>query len=349
MKIAVICPSNIIYMPYLTNYKKVLKEKKIDYTIINWDRFHIENDHKKITYRDKKVGHGRNYFDYLKYKNFIIKELEQVQYDKIIVFTLQLSHFLKRYLLDNYKGKYIIDIRDYNKIFKFSSFKKLINNSVFTVISSYGYKEWLPISDKYIINHNTSINTIEKLRPLDIKFRKDKINIYNIGVIRHWSINTILIEKFKNSNKFNLGFYGEGTINERIENYISSNKIKNVYVEGRYEKQEEERIYNQADLINMLLSNKRLNSRTCLSNRLYNSSLYGKPMIVFKGSYLGEIIQKYNLGLVLDSFEDIEGKIINYIENFNKMEYDKGRVNFWNRVLIENNQFIEMLSSFIND
>ena len=47
-------------MPYVDNYEKVLKENNIDYTIINWDRFQIEDANSEFKYRDKKIGHQKN-------------------------------------------------------------------------------------------------------------------------------------------------------------------------------------------------------------------------------------------------------------------------------------------------
>ena len=145
MKIALICPSNMLYMPYVDNYEAILKANEINYTIVNWDRFSIEKESEFI-YRDKKIGHQRNYFDYYKYYRFVLKILKNNRFDKVIVFGLQMAYFLNKYLIKNYKGNYIIDIRDYNKIIKIFNPAKIIKNSAVTVISSPGYKQWLPES-----------------------------------------------------------------------------------------------------------------------------------------------------------------------------------------------------------
>lgn len=55
MKIALICPSVILYMPYVSNYEVILKNKNIDYDIINWDRFHIEDKDSHLKYSHKNV------------------------------------------------------------------------------------------------------------------------------------------------------------------------------------------------------------------------------------------------------------------------------------------------------
>nr|WP_315362829.1 hypothetical protein [Cytobacillus firmus] len=347
MRVALICPSNMLYMPYVNNYKKILDEANVEYRIVYWDRFNSEISNGINVYRDNKIGHQRNYFDYLKYKRFIIKQLEETKYDKIIVFTLQLGYFLKNYLIKNFKGKYIFDIRDYNQIFKIHKFRRIIDNSNFTVLSSPGYKLWLPTSSKYIINHNTTVSDLNELRPIDVKI-KSKINISTIGVIRHWDINIDLVSKLKNSNIFNLIFHGQGTINDRLREFVEVNKVENVKVYGRYEKEDEENLYRSTDLVNTLLYNNNPNCKSLLANRLYNSVVFGKPMLSLNGTFMAEQIKKYNLGLVLSSLEDIQDEIVDYMNQFNKTEFEIGRVNFLKEVIKDNENFKHRLKEFIS-
>lgn len=345
MKIALICPSNIFSMPYVISYEKFLKDKNINYVIINWDRLQIEEPNNAFKYRDKKKGHQRKFWDYVKYKKFVLNILKKEKFDKVIIFTLQLSYFFKDYLMKQYKEKYILDIRDYNKIFKFYKFKKLIDNSSFTVISSPGYKMWLPKSEKYVINHNTTFRKIDDLEPLKIEWNNKKISIYTIGIIRHWDVNINLVNQLKNNEEYKLIFHGEGTINDDLKKYVKDQKIKNVQVFGRYNKEEEKNIYKNATLINIMLYDD-INSKGVLANRLYNSVVFGKPMLTLKGTYLADQVEQYNLGLVLDSFEEMEHKINNYLNYFNADNYEKGRVEFFQKVIEDNNYFFENLHYF---
>lgn len=346
MKVALVCPSNMLYMPYVNNYIKILDDLDIDYTIINWDRFSSENNEYGFVYRDKKIGHQRNYYDYFKYKVFVLNKLREIKFDKVIVFTLQLGYFFKRYLIDNYKDKYIFDIRDYNKIFKFSNFKTLIDLSYLTVISSPGYKTWLPNSNKYIVNHNTSVTSLKELRPIREIVVGESINISTIGVIRHWDVNIDFVSKLKNKKNFNLVFHGEGTINEKLENYIKEHNINNVQVYGRYRKEDEGKLYGNTDLINILLYDD-INSNGVLANRLYNSAIYGKPVLSLKGTYLSKQIEKYKLGLVLNSLDDIGNSIKKYLDKFDKKSYENGRKNFFESVIRENNEFKIQIEEFV--
>ena len=111
-------------MPYLDNYLCVLSKIGIDYDLIVWDRFKIDNFN-LFTYQDKKIGHKREFFDYYKYSIYIKNILKKNEYEKCIIFGIQLSYFLSNYLSKFYKDNYIIDIRDYNILTHTFTFKKV--------------------------------------------------------------------------------------------------------------------------------------------------------------------------------------------------------------------------------
>lgn len=345
MKIALMCPSNMLYMPYVKSYEQLLIEQNIDYDIFNWDRFHMEQISEN-TFRDKKIGHQRGFRDYLKYKKFLEKRLDSSDYDKIIVFGIQLSYFLKQ-VLAKYKKNYIIDIRDHNKILRFFNLRNLIEYSAFTVISSPGYKEWLPESNKYVINHNTQISSLNELKEIS-SFNMEEICISNIGALNEMEINVRFIDSLKNRQNFKLNFHGEGIINNNIISYIESNRITNVFVTGRYHKKDEEKLYKNSDLVNILLTNEGINNKTALPNRLYNAIIYGKPLITFEGIYTSELVSKYNLGIVINSLVDMDQKIIDYFKHLDFNEFSMGRKEFITKVIYDNALFVNKLRVFIS-
>lgn len=346
MKIALICPSNMLYMPYVKNYEQILIEQNIYYDIINWDRFQME-EISDNTFRDKKKGHQRNFYDYLKYKKFLVNHLSINDYDKIIVFGIQLSYFLKKFIQNKYKDKSIIDIRDHNMILNFFKIERIIECSTFTVLSSPGYTEWLPKSNKYLINHNTHISSINELKERT-RFNQEEICIANIGALNELKINTIFINSLKNNINFRLNYHGEGNVNKDLISYLKANEIKNVFVTGRYDKEEEGKFYENGDLINVLRANNGINNRTALPNRLYNAILYGKPLLTFEGSYLAEVISKYHLGIVITSFNNIVQELLDYIKQVDLKAFNEGRENFLTKAIEDNILFSEELRRFIS-
>ena len=318
MKVALICPSNMLYMPYVENYTNILNETGTDYNIINWDRFKIEKE-SEFTYKDFKVRHQRNFFDYFKYSRFVLNILKKHNYDKIIVFGIQLVFFINKYLIKHYRDNYVIDIRDYNRIINFFDIKKAIDNSTFTVLSSPRYKHWLPTCNNYVENHTTKIDSLDELKEIQPFYLSNcnKISVGSIGSLRDIRINLEFIQSLKDSKIIQLNFHGEGDNDNYILRYLSEHDIENVNLTGRYTRDEEESLYSKNEIINVLRYNDGINNKTALPNKLYNSAIYGKPMLAFEGTYLAEIIKKYNLGIVVDSFDNIEKKIIDYIKNIN--------------------------------
>ena len=346
MKIALICPSNMLYMPYVDNYTKVFDELDADYSLINWDRFKIEKD-SKLTYRDSKIGHQRSFLDYFKYSRFVLNILKKNNYDKVVVFGIQLVFFLKRHLIKEYRDKYIIDIRDHNRIIKYFNIEKTIEHSNFTVLSSPGYKEWLPESNNYVINHNTqieSLNELKEVKPFDLS-SSNEISVGCIGALRDYKINIDFIESLKNNEIVKLNYHGEGNINQGISKYLLEHGIENVNLTGRYDKEEEPELYKKNNIINVLRYNDGINNKTALPNRLYNAVIYGKPMLAFEGTYLSEIIKGYNLGLIIKDFDIIERKVVVYMENFDFELYKNNRYLFFGSVIKENEEFHNKIKS----
>lgn len=348
MRVAFICPSNMLYMPYVENYKEILKQMGVDIQIINWDRFNIE-DSSEFVYRDSKLGHQRGFFDYYKYSKFITILLKKHNFDRVIIFGVQLTFFMKRILLTNYSNKFIIDIRDHNKIIKYFNLKKIIDKSDFTVVSSPAYREWLPKSNKYVICHNASLKSLKKTQEFtNLCLPAEKISIGCIGALRDYQVNIDLIDSLMNSDVIKLNYHGKGDINDNVLRYLDENNIHNVSLTGKYDQAEEKELYHKNDIINVLRYNDDINNKTALPNRLYNAVLYGKPLLGFEGTYLSEVIKEYHLGLVINSFINTEGIIIDYVNNFNVEIYKKGRILFFESVLNENNHFYIKLKNFIN-
>lgn len=349
MKIALIGPSNLLYMPYVNNYTKILNDIEIEYDIINWDRFNIKNENVAYQYKDNKYGHQRNLLDYYKFSRFVTRILKKGKYKKVIIFGIQLTFLLKNILIKDYSNEYIIDIRDRNKIIKFFNISKIINHSIATVLSSQGYKSWLPDSNKYITNHNTQIDTLDDLKNKNGVVRNNKkISLSFIGAVRDYKVNIKLIDSLKNSSNINLFFHGEGPANEMLLEYIKTHKVENAYVTGRYKGYQEDALYESSDLINVLRYNEGINNRTALPNRLYKSVIYGKLLVALPGTYLSKLISEYELGLVLNALENVEQQIINYISEFDKNKYEKKRRVFMKRIITENKEFRNLIITLKN-
>ncbi|TXD50335.1 MULTISPECIES: glycosyltransferase family 4 protein [unclassified Polaribacter] len=335
MKIAIIIPNVIESVPYIKNYIDVFDRMEVNYEIICWDRNQI---YTALTNTDRM--HLYNYsgpesnsmvqknYDYWLFSRFVVKCLKSNNYDFLTVHTIVMGCFLGNYLKKEFKSRYIFDIRDYSPMYPFVKKKvaNLIRNSIFTTISSEGFKKWLPKYSNYVMGHNVRKRVIENALMLscgnEIKRDSNKINVLTIGQIRDFTSNSRLIESLGNKDNIRMTFAGSGLATEKLKNF-SKMKFFNVLFSGRYNKDDEGDIVKESDFINVILPISVL-SNTLTSNRFYLSLVHKKPLIVNSESFQAELVLKYNLGFVVDSTDDIHIKLLEYIERFDKVKFENG-------------------------
>jgi hypothetical protein len=330
-------------MPYFRIYENVLKELGVNYKTLVWDRLE-KNEVSDFIYSDKLNKHSRGAFEYYKFSCYIREILTNKNYRRVIVFGIQIAFFLSGFLKKNYSGRYIFDIRDYHYIMKiWFGANSFITNSEFCTISSVGFMDWLPQNNKYYVSHNARDFFLEGCASINFVEKKYPLNIACIGSLKDFEINEKLMTYLRNSKTYRLSYHGDGVINQQLEDFIVNSKIFNASVTGEYFPEAEGSLYESADYINMLMSSDSINNNTCMANRLYNAVFYGKSLIVMNGSFMANVVEKYNLGVVLDSLLSMENRLADYEKNFNIHEYNKNRRNFMDVVKKENKLFKEKL------
>lgn len=344
-RIALICPSSIGFMPYVENYESILRRLSIDYDLILWDRFGSAKDEGRYVYRDSKVGHKRSFIDYCLYSRFVSKHVSLTRYSGVVVFGLQLAFFLQK-LLARLQGRYLVDVRDHNRILSFYGVKGALKDASFVVISSPGYAEWAQGAGRLIVNHNTNLSDATAL-PDVLGFPEGRsLNVACIGALRDLDINIALIDSLAHSSVVSLAFHGQGDINDSIRNYILQKKVRNVVLTGRYARSEEAALYANASFVNVLRYSDGINNKTALPNRLYNSAISGRPMLAFEGTHLADIVAAETLGLVIDSFDGVEERLIAYAGDFDCAAFDRSRGAFMKAVIAENQGFRSSVEQF---
>lgn len=353
MKIGVVCAANIISSPYVKYYTDILDELNINYDILIWNKLNIEeNDYQSIiSYNkrfDNKSSKIKKILGYYSYSRFVINNIKKNKYDKLILLTAQSGVLIYRYLEKNYLNNYILDIRDYaNAKYYMKILTKLVKNSYMTSISSNGFLKWLPKSKKYIKSHNTSSAYINNFVD-EVGFKDMPIKVSTIGQIRDYESNKNVIDIFKNNKSFEMNFIGKGSSENDLKLYCDSNNIQNVEFKGRYKKEEEKYHYIHSDLINICVGHV-AEETGVLANRLYNAVIYGKPIIIERGSYMSKLVENYNLGVSINIKEpDILQVISKYIANFNPIEFNRGRREFLKNVKKDMNKFENSVKLFIN-
>lgn len=148
-------------------------------------------------------------------------------------------------------------------------------------------------------------------------------------MIRDFESNAAIIDAFANRDGIIVQFAGSGS--EKLRNYSEAKEISNVSFSGRYQKDEEDDIVQQADMINLFLPHT-LNSDTCMGNRMYLSARLRKPIIVTDNSWQAEVVKKYNLGVCLERNENLAEKISDYWLQLDWKAFDSGCNTFLKQV-----------------
>lgn len=336
-KVLLIGGASLNVSPYIYSYIEILEKNDIPYDYLYWNRedpeynlpqnfFPYNNKCSKRTLKYKKISGTIGFYNYVK------KHLKKNQYEFIIVFTIGVA-ILTQKLLSAYNDRIVIDIRDYSPICKIKAInivlRRVVNKSVFVAISSQGFKTWLPISNKYVVSHNTRKNlVVENLCAIDGCFSRNKnVKILTIGQIRDYIPNERLISQLAFFPNMMMIVAGYGNTEEQLREYVRQNKVQNVKFIGRYNKKDEEGIVRDCDIINILTGND-INSNSLMSNRFYLSVLYRKPMIVTQNTYQADVVKKYEIGIVVGNNDDLYSAIMNYCENFEWEKYNRGCENF---------------------
>ncbi|HHU56495.1 MAG TPA: glycosyltransferase family 4 protein [Acholeplasmataceae bacterium] len=240
-----------------------------------------------------------------------LKYLKQEKPDIIYLQNLDMLDIACKY---KYNAKIIYEIADINTLLldrqkglikRLISFilkrkeKKLITKVDLLVITSPKYYDEyfkdLINKDKVIFIPNTPdlkhFNDYKKkdFRPYTIAY---------IGAIRYEKQLKMLIDssEITGVNVFIAGF----AFNDIIKNYCK--KKDHVTYYGPYDYNTEiSRLYGKANAIYSVYDVDRKNVRLALPNRLYEAIYCRLPIIVSKGTYLGELVEEKGLGFAIDN------------------------------------------------
>jgi hypothetical protein len=334
--------------PYVEYYTGILEQSGIFYDIISWDRLGIEETgvHAFKLKSDPTKNMLGKIIDYRRYYDFVKTKLMAGNYNKVVVFTILNTLLLFPLLKKKYRRNYIFDIRDCSVTLKYlrPRMRAAVQNAAMVVISSPGFKQWLPKDHAYVIRHNTSGFSPEKMLAR-IK-GETKYRILTIGALRDFEANKALVEQLKGLSMFTLEFVGTGSASLLLRDLVANQEIKNVNFSGRYTKQDEPKYLEGISLINILTNND-INSMTLMSNRFYLSIIYGIPMIVSSGTEQARWVEKYDLGVVIDRKSGIKKQILQYLMTFNPETFDSSRKACLRIVQQDNREFEDRFKSFL--
>lgn len=352
--IALVFCGDIKYCPYISRYIERLENAGIEYKVYFWNRsnFSLNLSDKYVYYNqvsDLKKSKVQKLLDFVKFRKWLIRQLESNQHDKIIALSTLSGVLLGKYLYKK-KGRYIFDIRDYSyeHIAPFYSIeKKVIENSAFTAISSTGFRDFLP-EYEYVIAHNFNRNDIIP----DAKFVKTKgqINFVWNGLIRYFDFQTKYLDALKNDSRFNIIYHGDGPELDRYKEYCTSNGFTNVQFTGAYINSEKGKLLSEANILNncygyLLGAGSKL--KYAVSNRFYDGIIYHIPQLVETEGFKSEWVDKAGLGVSYSPDANFANKLYDYYQSIDAEVFDKICEKELNKIVEEDNIYIAKIDGFV--
>jgi hypothetical protein len=338
MKVLLISSDNLFIVPYLSFYLNLIERNGIEYKVIYWDKVGNETMHGSNFIRFCCATNGKigRMLGYVKFRSIILSTLKNENFDLIIPLHAQVNVLIADKLLGTFKKRFIFDVRDYSyerfKVFRYIQ-SLLVKNSMINIISSAGYKSFLP-KGHYWVCHN--------IPPvLDATYKQYKncsarpIEISYIGSIRFMEQNKKIILFFKNDSRFHINFIGVNAF--KLKKFCNENGIKNVTLVDEFSPNDTLKFFGRADMIMNLYGNHNPLLDYALSNKLYYSVYLYKPILVCRYTYMETIAKKYHLGFSLE-LKDLKEKdnLYRYIRFLNRNQYIRNCDYFWKKVLADN-------------
>lgn len=352
--IGIITPGNKKYTPYIQNYISILDSLKVEYRVMSWDKKGLYEDGVDMRF-DFQINDSDRKKMFLGYARFIHKcklYIKKNHIDKLIILTIAPAFFMGLGYLKKYKDNIILDIRDDSPFVRTfpEHFKKICALANTVVVSSEEFTPWT--GRDTILCHNVDF---EQLR-LHIDDEptighQSPIRIVFAGVMIEGQCNVDVLRRLKGDKRFNHLYIGRDSNGKnQIIEFVHKDGLTNVTFEGAYNKEEIIDIYrSKADLINIFRSKTTVN-RNALPNKLYESVLAGKPIVVFEHNVaISNYAKKYNLGIVIPENENMLNEyLINGVDFFDYQNYIVGRREFLQQVVKDMNEYERAVCDFAN-
>lgn len=320
MRVLIISADNIYLTPYIHKYISILNNSCNEYSIIYWDKNNNETIDKENYIRFSTNSNSKisKVIGYLRFKKLIECKIKELNIDFIIPLHQIVCLLISNILIGKFYNNFIYDVRDYSYE-KYSLVrkieKKLVKASTINIISSEGFKKFLP-KGEYYINHNLPYLSCDEYKQLK-NSNNGKVVISYIGLIRFMNQNKKIINFFKNDPRFQLNFIGTNA--EQLESYCHENNVCNVTLMSTFSPKKTLEFYKNTDLIMNLYGSNTPLLDYAISNKLYYSALLYKPILVCEGTFMEKISIENGFGYVLKmKEEDEKTDLYNFIINLDR-------------------------------
>jgi glycosyltransferase involved in cell wall biosynthesis len=306
-----------------------LLKKHYDVTLIYWNRETLkiwELQHKDI--ETKEIRIKAHYTNPLKrivptciFAIKVVKYLIGIKPNIIYTENIDMLSICNIYCILGRNIKIIYEIADLNKLIidkPVSIAEKVLKNILVTIekhlfkkvdlliltskkFYDVYYKKFIDKEKVLFMPNIPDINVFNSY----IKKNSGRFTVGFIGAIRYKDQMKMLI-KASEACGINILFAGEG-LDDEIKKICIGKKYIEYY--GRYNyKSEIAQLYSKVDCIYSVYNAELNNVKVALPNKLYESIFCALPIIVAKGTYLAELVEKLGVGIAVDHKDLVELK-----------------------------------------
>lgn len=312
MKILLIGPGKLKYMPYAHFYLDNIDRKENEVHIAYWNR--DEKEEELSSFPDVTLHEYRCYMEdsaplkekvqkFYRYRKLCKALIKQQRFDYIIVLHSLSGLMIYDILKGKYHKRFILDYRDSTYEPRWGFFRKAVGNliccSQVTFTSSDGFREYFPddCQKKVITSHNLLEESL--LHRDYLKNVSDKIRLAFWGFIRHPEINKFVQDRIGKDTRFELHYYGREQMEASVlKEYASQCGYNNIFFHGEYKPSERYEFVKNTDMIHNIYLDS--NTMRAMGNKYYDGVIFRIPQVCLPGSQMSKMCESAGIGISLD-------------------------------------------------
>ena len=348
MKAAIIAFNNLKYSPYIKTYSDHLEKLGIAYDVILPNRDGLSEALGETMYAipwDKSKSKALNF---LKFRHEAIRILKKNKYDFLFVLTTMPTVLLSGYLCRHYKGRYLVDVRDYtyeNVAPYFFLEKRAVRHSAMNVISAPGFRKFLPKAS-YCLCHNVSpayrAGKTKDFAPTE----KDPIIIGYVGAIAYKEQCIRLMRLVEKDERFCFYLYGSEGGDRRVSQYAEASTCERIRAFGPYKPEEKVGIMQGVDMLFNAYGNGNKLVDHALSNKLYDSFYMGLPLLTSPATAMSEEAGAFSFDIDLANADSLD-ELYDWYHQIDGKAFDEYSRSYLNQVFASQDAFYEKLNAIL--
>ena len=170
--------------------------------------------------------------------------------------------------------------------------------------------------------------------------------------MRYFEFQRYYLDALKNDSRFNIVFHGDGPELKLYKEYCAENGFVNVTFTGSYNNEDKAALLKEAHILNNCYGytqNAGNKLKYAVSNRFYDGMIYHIPQLVEPEGFKPEWANASGIGVSFPPDKNFANKLYDYYINIESESFDKACNRELDRVIEDDDRYIEMIDKFIID